>query len=194
MQMGEKKKNPLAAESMRAPGKDPAKGKGKKAKAASVENTRLFLKPGKDNATSQDQSARKLAAKDAMAEEHSAYVQVQAILKKHNIPGVVLPMNIKDYEYKPSSGALKLTLTNGFNKQIIDAKGKAHDIKFEQVLEMKLEGSRLSDIRGITVPTSHGARMTDIAVLGNGYLSLTGRVGFFSKTLEIKQTDFPSLP
>ncbi len=200
MLSGEKKKNLLGADSMKAPakpGKKPAGGATRKGKAAEVENNRLFFKPGKANATNQDQAAREKAAKGEafdQKDENLPYNQVQAILKKHNIPGVVLPTNIKDYEYKPSNGALKIILTNGFMKEITDATGKTHEIKFDQVLEMKLEGTRLNSIRGITIPTSHSARLTDIVVQGNGYLRLTGRVGFFSKSLELKQTDFPPLP
>jgi Protein of unknown function, DUF538 len=194
MLMDQKKKNPLAAEPVKTPGK-PGKKPGDAAKktAAAIENNRLFFKPGKENATNQDQAAREKVAGGATPEAVSPYEQVQAILKKHNVPGIVLPRNIKSFEYKPSNGALKLTLTSGFMKEIVDAKGKSHEVKFEQVLAMKLEQSRLNDVRGITVPTSQSARITDIVTLGNGYLRLTGRIGFFSKSIEIKQTDFPAL-
>ena len=194
MLMDQKKKNPVAADPMRAPAK-PGKKPGDAGKkiAAAAENNRLFFKPGKQNATNQDQAAKGKVTGGAMPEAVSPYEQVQAILKKYNIPGIVLPRNIKSFEYKPSNGALKLTLTSGFMKEIVDARGKSHDIKFEQVLEMKLENSRLNDLRGITVPSSQSARITDIVTQGNGYLRLTGRIGFFSKSIEIKQTDFPAL-
>jgi len=132
------------------------------------------------------------AAKAPPPPEETPYAKVVALLQSHRLPAVVAPKNIASFDLKGEK--LTLNLANGFTKEIVDDKGGKNQVKFDAKLTMKIGNGKISGIEGITVPSSHGARVTDIQSLGNGFLRLTGKVGIFSKSLDIKEADFPPLP
>lgn len=189
----EPKKKDLALDAMKpkADAKKPADGvKPNPLKGMSLEEQQALLKPAA--ATQTDPNARK--AGPALPEDQNPYDQVVALLAQHKISAAVVPRNIKSFEYNKGSGQLTLNLAAGFTKEITDEKGGKHQVKFDQRILMSTFGGRLTSIQGVTVPSSHGARLTDIEMAGGGVIRLTGRVGIFAKSLEIKEADFPPLP
>jgi hypothetical protein len=161
-------------------------------KKMDFQEQQALLKPNAKAPKGTQQSQEDLAAKQAPPP--AVLDQLKKILADAGIPACVLPRNVQSFHHDPSSGALQLTLASGFTKEIVDDKGQKNLVKFDQVLTMKVGGKALSDIKGITVPSSHGARLTEIEVVGGGYIRLTGRVGFISKSLDIREADFPALP
>lgn len=187
----EPKKKDLALEAAKpkADVKKPADGvKPNPLKSMTLEEQQALLKPSRGTAT----DAQKPIA--AQPEAPTPYDEVVAILAQNKLSAALAPRNIKNYEYNKGSGQLTLNLMAGFTKEITDEKGAKHQVKFDQHILMSTWSGRLTNIQGVTVPSSHGARLTDIEMPGGGMIRLTGRVGIFSKSLEIKEADFPPLP
>jgi len=183
-----KKTLDLAAAKPKADAKKPADGtKPNPLKGMSLDEQQALLKPSR--ATEQDPNAKKAPPPPG----ESPYQQVLAILAQQRLPACLVPRNIESFSHN-SAGQLTLNLSAGFTKEVTDDKGKTHQVKFEQRILMTAWQGRLTSIQGVTVPTSSGARLTDIEVTANGYLRLTGKLGIFSKSLDIKESDFPALP
>ena len=184
------KKKDLALEAKKpaTPAKAPADGKSNPLKGMTLEEQQALLKPNR--ATENDPNAKKAPPPPG----ESPYERVLGILAQNKLPACLAPRNIASFEYKAAGGQLTLNLTAGFTKEIVDDKGKTHEVKFDQRILMTAWQGRLTSIQGVSVPSSSGARLTDIQVMPNGYLRLTGKLGIFSKSLDIKESDFPALP
>ena len=113
--------------------------------------------------------------------------ELKELFSRMNLPEKLVPTNVVDYEYDPSSGAISIELKSSFTKQF-DADNA---VTFEKRITGVLENGKISGISGIR---RGSAKIVEIKREKPGEVAITGKLGFFSKTLRFKDSQLPSLP
>ena len=98
----------------------------------------------------------------------------------------LVPANVESFTFDPKSGALSISLKAGFSRQF----DKDNTVTFERSITGTLTKGALTGISGIK---RGSAAITDISRPRSGIVAIRGHVGPFSKTLEFKDEQIPSL-
>ena len=98
-----------------------------------------------------------------------------------------VPNNVVSYDYEPKSGALVVHLAAGFSKQF-DAE---NTVTFGKTISGTLKNGSFSGVSGIT---RGSATIVEISRKAPGVIAIRGKMGPFSKSIEFKDDQIPSLP
>jgi len=113
--------------------------------------------------------------------------ELQALFKEMDLPEKIVPNNVKSYHYNRSSGQIVIHLRSGFEK----AFDKENVIKFDNRIEGRPKPGEFTQIKGV----SRGSASIVSMKRGKpGFIDITGKLGFFSKTLTFADTALPDLP
>lgn len=133
---------------------------------------------------------KKVSAQTAVArqeERSSAVEKLKAIFRENDLPPNLVPNNVEKFAYDPASGNLVMELKNSFTKHF----SEEHALTFEKVITATIKRGELLNITGIR---KGSASLIEIRRSRPGYIAIRGKLGPFSKTLEFKEVDIPSMP
>jgi len=119
-------------------------------------------------------------AKDPVAE-------LRQLFREMNLCDRLVPGNVASYNYDRASGSIVIELRDSFSRKF-DAE---NTVTFDRTISGVLRKGSLSGIDGIRRGT---AAIVEIARSREGVTSIRGKLGPFSKTLEFKDEQLPSLP
>ncbi len=117
---------------------------------------------------------------DAVAELKQLFVEM-------DLPDRIVPNNVKSFHYNRSSGELRIELHSGFEK----AFDKDNVIKFESHVEGRLKHGVFDRIKGVT---RGSASIVSIERGKPGHVDITGKLGFFHKTMTFADSAIPDMP
>ena len=119
--------------------------------------------------------------------KNPAYAELVELFKAMDLPEKLVPKNVVDYHYDRSSGNIKIRLSSGFEK----AFDKENVLKFDSVIEGRLKHGEFTRITGI-----HRGSASIVSVHRSrpGHIAITGKLGFFHKTIEFADSVIPDLP
>lgn len=112
---------------------------------------------------------------------------LKKLFRDHSLPDKLVPTNVVDFRFEPSTGALVIHLKSAFSKSF-DAE---NTVSFDQVITGVLKDGSFEGITGIT---RGNANIVGITRIRPGVIGIRGKMGIFSKTLEFKDEQIPSLP
>lgn len=112
---------------------------------------------------------------------------LKKLFRDMNLPDKLVPENVVDFTYDASTGALVVQLKNGFSKQF-DAE---NTVTFDKTISGTLKPGQFTGITGLK---RGSASIVSITRSKPGMIAITGKLGPFSKTLEFKDEQIPSLP
>lgn len=99
----------------------------------------------------------------------------------------LVPTNVESFSYDPASGALVVKLKSAFSKRF----DEENTVSFAQTITGTLKAGSFSGISGIT---RGSAVIVEILRTRSGVIGIRGKLGPFSKTVEFKDEQIPSLP
>jgi len=117
----------------------------------------------------------------------TAVSELKQLFVEMDLPDRIVPNNVKTYHYNRSSGELKIQLQNGFEK----AFDKENIIKFDHYVEGRLKSGVFDRIKGVS---RGSASIVSMRRGKPGFVEITGKLGFFSKTLTFADASLPDLP
>lgn len=120
-------------------------------------------------------------------ENASPVEELKALFIQNDLPPQLVPNNVVEYHYNPSSGDLKVKLASGFEK----AFDKENVLKFDSVIEGRLKPGKFTRIKGIH---RGSASIISVERAKPGFVAITGKLGWFKKTLEFSDSALPDLP
>jgi len=112
---------------------------------------------------------------------------LKKLFREMDLPDKLVPANVLDFHYDQGSGSLTITLKNAFSRQF-DAE---NTVSFDQTISGTLQKGSFTGISGIH---RGSASIVEIARTRPGVIGIRGKLGPFSKTLEFKDEQIPSLP
>lgn len=107
--------------------------------------------------------------------------------RDNDLPERLVPTNVESADYDRKTGNLSITLKNGFSKRF----DEENTITFEKRVSGHLSKGCLAGISGIR---RGSASIVSITRKEPGVVSIKGKLGPFSKTLEFRDEQLPSLP
>lgn len=117
----------------------------------------------------------------------TAVGELKQLFVEMDLPDKIIPNNVKTYKYNRSSGELDVQLQSGFEK----AFDKDNIIKFDNHIKGRLKSGVFDRIKGIT---RGSASIVSMKRGKPGFVEITGKLGFFSKTLTFADESLPDLP
>ncbi len=113
--------------------------------------------------------------------------ELRRLFRENDLPDKLVPENVADFTYDPKTGTLVIQLNNAFSRQF-DAE---NTVTFDKTISCNLRKGALTGITGIR---RGSASIVEIKRTKPGVIAICGKMGPFSKTLEFKDEQLPSLP
>ena len=105
----------------------------------------------------------------------------------NDLPERLVPTNVESADYDAKTGSLSITLKNSFSKRF----DEDNTITFEKNISGNLARGAFTGITGIK---KGSASIVSISRKEPGVVAIKGKLGPFSKTLEFRDEQLPSLP
>lgn len=121
-----------------------------------------------------------IQAKDPVAD-------LRALFREMNLSEKLVPGNVQSFSYDRASGMLVIELRESFSRKF----DNENTVTFERSISGVLRKGSLSGIDGIR---RGSAAIVEIDRVREGVIGIRGKLGPFSKTLEFKDEQIPSLP
>jgi len=112
--------------------------------------------------------------------------ELKKLFREMNLSERLVPANVVNFNYDRGSGVLTIELKESFSRKF-DAE---NTVTFDRHISGVLRKGSLSGIEGIR---RGNAAIVEIERLREGVIGVRGKLGPFSKTLEFKDEQIPSL-
>ena len=112
---------------------------------------------------------------------------LRRLFREMDLPEKFAPKNVLEFHYDKSSGNITIVLASAFEKRF-DSENVIH---FDRVIHANLKPGRMTRIEGIT---RGSARIISVERSKPGKVAITGKLGWFKKTLEFSDSQLPDLP
>lgn len=132
-------------------------------------------------------SARDQVPSPSSAPKKDPVAELKKLFREMDLPDKLVPENVINFTYDAGSGRLVIELKSAFSKQF-DAE---NTVSFDKTISGTLERGRFTGIAGVR---RGSASIIEIARLRPGIVGIRGKMGPFSKTLEFRDEQIPSLP
>lgn len=120
------------------------------------------------------------------SKQKDPYGELKRLFSEMGLPDKLVPSNVDNFTFDPSTGTLVITLKGTFSKQF-DAE---NTVSFGRVITGTLQKGSFSGISGIS---RGSASIVEISRLKAGVVGIRGKLGPFAKTLEFRDEQIPSL-
>lgn len=121
------------------------------------------------------------------APQKDPVADLKKLFREMDLPDKLVPENVADFSYDQATGALVIQLKNAFSRQF-DAE---NTVSFDKTISGTIQKGVFSGLTGIR---RGSASIVSIERTRPGVVGIRGKLGPFSKTLEFKDEQLPSLP
>jgi len=113
--------------------------------------------------------------------------ELKKLFRDMDLPEQLAPNNVEGVDFDPKNGNLTIRLKNSFSKQF----DQENTITFEKTISANLTRGSMAGISGIR---RGSATIVSITRKAPGVVAILGKLGPFSKTLEFRDEQLPTLP
>lgn len=112
---------------------------------------------------------------------------LKKLFREMDLPDRLVPANVADFTFDRATSTLVIQLKNAFSRQF-DAE---NTVSFDKTIAGTLQKGAFTGVTGIR---RGSASIVSIERTRPGVIGIRGKLGPFSKTLEFKDEQIPSLP
>lgn len=121
------------------------------------------------------------------APQKDPVADLKKLFREMDLPDKLVPENVADFSFDPGSGALVIQLKNAFSRQF-DAE---NTVTFDKTISGTLQKGSFNGLTGIR---RGSATIVSIERTKAGVIGIRGKLGPFSKMIEFKDEQIPTLP